>query len=179
MTPAEEKVEILLIEDNPGDVRLIKEGLKDSRVINHIHVVQDGEEATNFLFKNNGYKDVPTPDIILLDLNLPKKDGRALLADIKKDEQLQRIPIVILTSSKAEAGYRYGLSAPRQQLSQETSRPFRVRRHDPVLRAVLADPGDPAQEMQVTRFLPVAGLVPIREGVTLPPESFLCDCSCL
>jgi chemotaxis family two-component system response regulator Rcp1 len=103
LTPAEEKVEILLIEDNPGDVRLIKEGLRDSRVINHIHVVQDGEEATNFLFKNNGYKDVPTPDIILLDLNLPKKDGRALLADIKKDERLQRIPIVILTSSKAES----------------------------------------------------------------------------
>ena len=103
MTPAEEKVEILLIEDNPGDVRLIKEGLRDSRVINQIHVVQDGEEASNFLFKNDGYSDVPTPDIILLDLNLPKKDGRTLLAEIKKDEQLQKIPIVILTSSKAEA----------------------------------------------------------------------------
>jgi chemotaxis family two-component system response regulator Rcp1 len=103
LTPAEEKVEILLIEDNPGDVRLIKEGLRDSRVINQIHVVQDGEEAANFLFKNNGYSDAPTPDIILLDLNLPKKDGRALLAEIKKDERLQRIPIVILTSSKAES----------------------------------------------------------------------------
>jgi chemotaxis family two-component system response regulator Rcp1 len=103
LTPADEKVEILLIEDNPGDVRLIKEGLRDSRVINQIHVVQDGEEASNFLFKNDGYKNVPTPDIILLDLNLPKKDGRTLLAEIKKDEKLQRIPIVILTSSKAES----------------------------------------------------------------------------
>jgi chemotaxis family two-component system response regulator Rcp1 len=103
LTPAEEKVEILLIEDNPGDVRLIREGLRNSRVINQIHVVQDGEEASNFLFKNDGYRDAPTPDIILLDLNLPKKDGRTLLAEIKKDELLQRIPIVILTSSKAES----------------------------------------------------------------------------
>jgi chemotaxis family two-component system response regulator Rcp1 len=103
MTPEDKRVEILLIEDNPGDVRLIREGLKDSRIINHISVVHDGEEATEFLHKRGQYSDVLTPDIILLDLNLPRKDGRELLAEIKKDEELKRIPVVVLTSSNAEA----------------------------------------------------------------------------
>jgi chemotaxis family two-component system response regulator Rcp1 len=103
MTPAEEKIEVLLIEDNPGDVRLIKEGLKDSRIINRIIVVNDGEEASEFLHKRGPYTDAPTPDIILLDLNLPRKDGRELLAEIKKDDQLKRIPVVVLTSSNAES----------------------------------------------------------------------------
>jgi chemotaxis family two-component system response regulator Rcp1 len=103
MTPEDKKIEILLIEDNPGDVRLIREGLKDSRIINHINVVYDGEEATEFLCKQGRYTEVPTPDIILLDLNLPRKDGRELLADIKQDEELKRIPVVILTSSNADA----------------------------------------------------------------------------
>jgi chemotaxis family two-component system response regulator Rcp1 len=103
MTPEEKKVEILLIEDNPGDVRLISEGLKGSRIFNHISVVYDGEEASDFLFKRGKYWNAPTPDIILLDLNLPKKDGRKLLAEIKQDQKLQRIPVVVLTSSNAEA----------------------------------------------------------------------------
>lgn len=103
MTPEDKKVEILLVEDNPGDVRLISEGLRGSRIVNNISVVQDGEEAGDFLFKRGRYKDAPTPDIILLDLNLPKKDGRKLLAEIKQDDKLQQIPVVVLTSSSAEA----------------------------------------------------------------------------
>jgi chemotaxis family two-component system response regulator Rcp1 len=102
VTPEDKKIEILLIEDNPGDVRLIKEGLKDSRIINHISVVYDGEEATEFLHKRGRYTGIHTPDIILLDLNLPRKDGRELLAEIKQDEELKRIPVVVLTSSNAE-----------------------------------------------------------------------------
>jgi len=94
--------EILLVEDNPGDVRLAKEGLKESKVTNNLHVVEDGEEAIAFLRKEGEYSNAVTPDLILLDLNLPKKDGREVLAEIKADEQLRRIPIVILTTSKAE-----------------------------------------------------------------------------
>ena len=95
-------VNILLVEDNLGDARLAKEALKDSKVKNNLHIVNDGVEATDFLFKKNKYKDVPTPDLILLDLNLPKKDGRQVLAEIKEDIILRRIPVVILTISKAE-----------------------------------------------------------------------------
>ncbi len=95
-------VEILLVEDNPGDVRLTKEGLKDSRIVNHIHVVGDGVEAMAFLRREGKYEEAPRPDLILLDLNLPRKDGRELLAEIKGDRDLKRIPVVVLTSSKAE-----------------------------------------------------------------------------
>lgn len=94
--------EILLVEDNPGDVRLAKEGLKESKVTNNLHVVEDGEEAIAFLRKEGEYSNAVTPDLILLDRNLPKKDGREVLAEIKTDEQLRRFPIVILTTSKAE-----------------------------------------------------------------------------
>ncbi len=95
-------VEILLVEDNPGDVRLTKEGLKDSRIVTHIHVVGDGVEAMAFLRREGQYEDAPRPDLILLDLNLPRKDGREVLAEIKGDRDLKRIPVVVLTSSKAE-----------------------------------------------------------------------------
>ncbi len=94
--------EILLVEDNPGDVRLAKEGLKESKVINNLHVVDDGVEAMAFLRKEGNYADAVTPDLILLDLNLPKKDGREVLAEIKGDKNLRRIPIVVLTTSQAE-----------------------------------------------------------------------------
>lgn len=99
---SERQVEILLVEDNPGDVRLTKEGLKDSRIVNHIHVVGDGVEAIEFLKREGRYVHAPRPDLILLDLNLPKKDGRELLAEIKGDQDLKRIPVIVLTSSKAE-----------------------------------------------------------------------------
>ena len=95
-------VDILLVEDNPGDARLAKEALKESKVKIQLHIVYDGMEATDFLFKRNKYKDAPRPDLIILDLNLPKKDGREVLAEIKEDENLKRIPVVILTISKAE-----------------------------------------------------------------------------
>jgi len=95
-------INILLVEDNPGDARLAKEALKEGKVKNQLHIVTDGMEATDFLFKRNKYKDAPDPDLIILDLNLPKKDGREVLAEIKVDENLKRIPVVILTISKAE-----------------------------------------------------------------------------
>jgi len=96
------KVDILLVEDNPGDVLLTQEAFRSSKLINDLHVVVDGEEATKFLRKEDGYVDVPRPDLILLDLNLPKKDGREVLRDIKSDETLKSIPVIVLTSSEAE-----------------------------------------------------------------------------
>lgn len=99
---AGEPVEILLVEDNPGDVRLTQEALKESRVANVVNVVQDGEEAMAYLRHADGFEEVPRPDIILLDLNLPKKDGREVLAELKSDANLRRIPVVILTTSEAE-----------------------------------------------------------------------------
>jgi CheY-like chemotaxis protein len=95
-------IEILLVEDNPGDVRLTKEALKEGKVYSNLHTVKDGVEAMEFLRKQGKYKDVPRPDIILLDLNLPRKDGREVLEEIKSDEILKRIPVVVLTTSKAE-----------------------------------------------------------------------------
>ena len=89
-------IEILLVEDNPGDVRLTEEGLKEGKVWNNLHVVMDGEEAMAFLNREGKYADMPKPDLILLDLNLPKKDGREVLAEIKADEKLKLIPVVIL-----------------------------------------------------------------------------------
>ena len=95
-------VEILLVEDNPGDVRLTLEAFKENKMHNNLHVVGDGVEALAFLRREDQYADVPRPDLILLDLNLPKKDGREVLTDIKDDENLRRIPVVILTTSRAE-----------------------------------------------------------------------------
>ncbi len=95
-------IEILLVEDNPGDARLAKEALRESKIKNNLHSVGDGVEAMAFLRKEDKYKDMPTPDLLLLDLNLPRKDGREVLAEIKEDKDLKRIPVVILTVSKAE-----------------------------------------------------------------------------
>ena len=95
-------VEILLVEDNPGDIQLAKEALEDCKMINKLHVTDDGEKALNFLFKKDGYESAPKPDLILLDINLPKVDGREVLTKIKEDEKLKLIPVVILTSSKAD-----------------------------------------------------------------------------
>ena len=95
-------VEILLVEDNPGDVRLTQEALKESKVINNLYVAGDGEEAMEFLRREGKHADAPLPDLVLLDLNLPKKDGREVLEEIKTDESLKRIPVVVLTTSKAE-----------------------------------------------------------------------------
>lgn len=94
--------EILLIEDNLGDIRLIKEAFKEGKIINRVSVVEDGEAAMAFLRREGPYAGAVRPDLILLDLNLPKKDGREVLAEIKADEDLKRIPVVILTTSQAE-----------------------------------------------------------------------------
>lgn len=96
------EIEILLVEDNPGDVRLTIEALKEGKVRNNMHVAGDGVEAMAFLRKEGKYADMPRPDLILLDLNMPRKDGREVLAEIKADPVLRRIPVVILTTSKAE-----------------------------------------------------------------------------
>jgi two-component system, chemotaxis family, response regulator Rcp1 len=95
-------VEILLVEDNPGDVRLTKEALKEAKVINNLTVLKDGVEALAFLRRQGTYDHAITPHLILLDLNLPKKDGREVLAEIKADETLKRIPVVVLTTSQDE-----------------------------------------------------------------------------
>lgn len=96
-------VEILLVEDSPGDVRLTIEALKEAKVTNNLSVVQDGVEAMDFLQQKGKYKDAARPDIILLDLNLPRKDGREVLAEIKNDPKLKLIPVVVLTTSRAES----------------------------------------------------------------------------
>lgn len=95
-------VEILLIEDNPGDVRLTREALTAGKVYNNLHVVRDGEQALRFLRREAEYADSIRPDLILLDLNLPRMDGRQVLERIKDDPELKRIPVVVLTSSEAE-----------------------------------------------------------------------------
>jgi len=94
--------EILLVEDNPGDVRLTREALKEGKILNHVSVVGDGVEALAFLRREDKYANAVRPDLILLDLNLPKKDGREVLAEIKADVGLKKIPVVILTTSAAE-----------------------------------------------------------------------------
>jgi two-component system, chemotaxis family, response regulator Rcp1 len=95
-------IEILLVEDNPGDVRLTREALKEGKVYSNLHTVKDGVEAMEFLRRQGKFKEAPRPDIILLDLNLPRKDGREVLEEIKSDDALKRIPVVVLTTSKAE-----------------------------------------------------------------------------
>jgi CheY-like chemotaxis protein len=95
-------VDLLLVEDNPGDVRLTKEALKESKVRNNLFVVEDGVEAMSFLRKEGKYADAPRPDLIILDLNLPRKSGREVLEELKNDEEFKTIPVVVLTISKAE-----------------------------------------------------------------------------
>ncbi|MBA4374479.1 MAG: response regulator [Thermodesulfovibrio sp.] len=95
-------IDILLVEDNPGDVRLTQEALKEAKVKNDLHVVCDGVEAMAFLRKQGIYRDVPRPDMVLLDLNMPRKNGHEVLKEIKSDDNLKRIPVVVLTVSKDE-----------------------------------------------------------------------------
>lgn len=95
-------IEILLVEDNPGDVRLTEEALREGKVVNHLSVAADGVEALAFLRREGANANQPRPDLVLLDLNLPRKDGREVLSEIKSDPDLRRIPVVVLTTSKAE-----------------------------------------------------------------------------
>ncbi len=103
MRAKDRPVEVLLVEDNPGDARLTVEAFKGFRSQNNLHIVEDGEEAMDFLRRKNGYAGAPRPDLILLDLNLPRKDGREVLAEIKADKELKAIPVVVLTTSEAQS----------------------------------------------------------------------------
>jgi len=94
--------EILLVEDNEGDIELTREAFEDAKFRNNLHVAVDGDEALDYLFKRNGNEDAITPDIVLLDLNLPGTDGREVLEQIKADKDLKRVPVIVLTSSKAD-----------------------------------------------------------------------------
>ncbi len=96
------QIEILLVEDNPGDARLTQEAMRAAKMTNVLHVVEDGEQAMEFLRRRSRFKDAPRPDLILLDLKLPKKDGRSVLAEVKTDPDLRRIPVVVLTTSRSE-----------------------------------------------------------------------------
>jgi chemotaxis family two-component system response regulator Rcp1 len=106
-------VDILLVEDNPGDARLAKEALKESRIKHNLYLVDDGEKALDFLFKRGEYHSVPQPDLVLLDLNLPKISGHQVLAEIKSKDYLRKIPVVVLSISRSEKDIEesYRLSA--------------------------------------------------------------------
>ena len=96
-------IEILVVDDNPGDVQLIVEAFQDAKLSNHLHSIGDGVAALAFLRREGPYQGVPRPDLLILDLNLPKKDGRAVLKEIKADPNLRGIPVVVLTTSRADA----------------------------------------------------------------------------
>ena len=96
------QIEVLLVEDDPGDVLMTREAFEDHKVQNQLHVVNDGVEAMAFLRREGEHADAPRPDLVLLDLNLPRRNGREVLLDVKSDPELRRIPIVILTTSEAE-----------------------------------------------------------------------------
>src|SRR6056297_3687466 len=102
MNAPNDPVEILLAEDNPGDVMLTKKALEEGKLANNLHVATDGVDALQFLRQEGEYDDTPRPDLILLDLNMPRKDGEEVLEELKDDEDLRRIPVVVLTSSAAE-----------------------------------------------------------------------------
>jgi CheY-like chemotaxis protein len=102
MYPVGERIEILLVEDDPGDTLMIREAFEDNKITNNLNCLTDGEQAVAYLRREGEYKDAVRPDLILLDLNLPRKDGREVLAEIKSDEELSVIPIVVLTTSAAE-----------------------------------------------------------------------------
>jgi CheY-like chemotaxis protein len=95
-------IEVLLVEDDPGDVLLIREAFEDNKVANRLHVVADGVEALAFMRQSGEHAEAPRPDLVLLDLNLPRKDGREVLAEVKNDDALRTIPVVVLTTSQAE-----------------------------------------------------------------------------
>ncbi|MFE2347665.1 response regulator [Kitasatospora cineracea] len=102
MTPAPQPVDVLLVEDDPGDELMTREAFEDNKIGNTLHVVRDGEEALDFLYRRGRHAQAPRPDLILLDLNLPKYDGRQVLEKIKSDPELSHIPVVVLTTSAAE-----------------------------------------------------------------------------
>ena len=142
-------IDILLIEDSPADVRLTREALKEAKVLNELHVVEDGITALAFLRQQGSFADVARPELILLDLNLPRKDGREVLAEIKQDERLKRIPVVVLTTSRAEEDV--------------------VRSYNLHANAYVTKPVDLSQFLNVIRSLEEFWLA----VVTLPPDGLV------
>jgi chemotaxis family two-component system response regulator Rcp1 len=126
-------VEILLVEDNPGDVELTRLALRDGKVRNVLHVVTDGEEAMQFLRRTGTHSDAPRPDLVLLDLNLPKKDGHEVLAEIKEDADLCNIPVIVLTTSEAEKDV---LSAYEQRANAYIIKPVDLDQFFQVVRSI-------------------------------------------
>ena len=131
-------IEILLVEDSPSDIDLTREALEDTRVRNNLSVVNDGVEALAFLRREGQYAEAPHPDLILLDLNLPKKDGREVLAEIKADPDLRRIPVVVLTTSGAEQDILESYNLHANCYVQEAGGPGRLHRGRPLDRQLLA-----------------------------------------
>ncbi len=126
-------VEVLLVEDSPGDVRLTQEVLRDANRSIHLHVASDGVEAMEFLLREGAHSLAPRPDLILLDLNLPRMDGREVLARIKADESLKTIPTIILTTSQAEADI---LKSYQLQANCFLSKPVQLDAFDAVVRSI-------------------------------------------
>jgi two-component system response regulator len=127
------KFEILLVEDNPGDVLMAKEALSRREIPNNLHVTMDGEQALDFLYQRGEYTTAPRPHIILLDLNLPKKDGRAVLSTIKFDEQLCLIPVIVMTSSDAVQDIR---DIYRLRANCYVTKPFNMTEYIAILKLV-------------------------------------------
>ena len=128
-------LQILLVEDNPGDVRLSSEAFKESNLSHYLYVVHDGVEAMGFVRQTIDYSHAPRPDIIILDLNLPRKNGLEVLQEIKSDQELKDIPIIILTSSVNDLDV---LSAYRKQANAYLVKPSNLSQYDEVINAVLA-----------------------------------------
>ncbi len=126
-------IDILLVEDNPGDARLTREAFRDSKLLNTLHHVEDGVEALAFLRREGPFKAMPRPDLVLLDLNLPRMDGREVLAAIKSDEALKRIPVIILTTSDDD---RDVLRAYDRHANCYITKPVRLERFLEVVRSI-------------------------------------------
>src|SRR5271156_2022899 len=133
MTPAGRPIDVLLIEDDPGDELIIREAFEHNKLQNRLQVAHDGEEGLDYLYQRGSFENVPRPDLILLDLNLPKYDGRQLLERVKSDPDLARIPVVVLTTSSAEEDIlrSYKLQAARQRLRHQAGRPRPVHQCGP------------------------------------------------
>lgn len=126
-------VEILLVEDNPADVRLTRLALEDGKVRNNLNVAEDGAEALDYLYRKGRFGGAPRPDLILLDLNLPRKDGREVLTVIKADNDLRRIPVVVLTTSKADQDI---LSSYNLNANCYVTKPFDLEQFIKVIKAI-------------------------------------------